>query len=170
MTPQERQMLGDLFERISSTNSGPRDPQAEAFINDAVRAMPYAPYMLAQTVLVQQHALEAAAERIKELEAQAKPRSRAAGNEFSRRARPHPVRRRLVAASAAPRAPSSYDASAYQRGAAGRRRRRSLRAAAAAYAPNAPRRRPGRGARPPSGGGGSFPTRCTPLRASPAAW
>ena len=69
MTPEERQMLADLFERIKAAGSTPRDAQAEAFINDAVRAVPYAPYVLAQTTLVQQHALEAAANRIAELEA-----------------------------------------------------------------------------------------------------
>jgi len=71
MTPQERQMLADLFERVRSTATGARDPEAEAFIGEAVRAQPYAPYVLAQTTLVQQHALEAAAQRIAELEARA---------------------------------------------------------------------------------------------------
>src|ERR1700737_250270 len=70
MTPEERQMLADLFERIKATSGTPRDPEAEAFINDAVRATPFAPYVLSQTVLVQQRALEAAAHRLAELEAQ----------------------------------------------------------------------------------------------------
>ncbi len=69
MTPQERQVLADLFERVRSAAAGPRDAEAEAFIAEAVRAQPYAPYLLAQTALVQQHALEAAAQRIQELEA-----------------------------------------------------------------------------------------------------
>jgi hypothetical protein len=72
MTPEERQMLAGLFERIGSAAATPRDPQAEAFINDAVRSAPYAPYVLAQTVLVQQQALENASRRLAELEAQAK--------------------------------------------------------------------------------------------------
>jgi uncharacterized protein len=58
MTNEERQMLAGLFERIGSTAPNPRDAQAEAFIDDAVRAQPHAPYVLAQTVLVQQQALE----------------------------------------------------------------------------------------------------------------
>ena len=70
MTPDERQMLADLFERIRANAAGPRDAQAEAFINDAVRQQPYGPYILAQTVLVQQQALEAAAQHVAELEAQ----------------------------------------------------------------------------------------------------
>jgi hypothetical protein len=72
MTPEERQMLAGLFERVGSTASTPRDPQAETFIADAVRALPFAPYVLAQTVLVQQQALENASRRLAELEAQAK--------------------------------------------------------------------------------------------------
>ena len=69
MTPEERQMLAGLFERINAAGATQRDAEAEAFINDAVRAAPFAPYVLAQTALVQQHALEAAAHRIAELEA-----------------------------------------------------------------------------------------------------
>jgi uncharacterized protein len=73
MTPEERQMLGGLFQRVNAAAATQRDDEAEAFINDAVRAAPHAPYVLAQTVLVQQHALEAAANRISQLEAAAQP-------------------------------------------------------------------------------------------------
>ncbi len=69
MTPEERQMLAGLFDRVNAAGANTRDPQAETFINDAIRAAPFAPYVLAQTVLVQQHALEAAARHIAELEA-----------------------------------------------------------------------------------------------------
>lgn len=68
MTAEERQMLADLFTRIRAAGATARDAQAEAFITDAVRATPYAPYVMAQTVLVQQQALEAAAKRIQGLE------------------------------------------------------------------------------------------------------
>ncbi len=69
MTPEERQMLGGLFQRVNSAAAAQRDPEAESFINNSVRAAPHAPYVLAQTVLVQQQALEAAANRISQLEA-----------------------------------------------------------------------------------------------------
>jgi hypothetical protein len=72
MTPEERQMLAGLFDRVNSTAGAPRDSQAEAFIADAVRAAPHAPYVLAQTVLVQQQALENASRRLAELEEQVK--------------------------------------------------------------------------------------------------
>ena len=71
MTPEERQMLGGLFQRVNSAAATQRDPEAESFINDAVRIAPHSPYVLAQTVLVQQQALEAAANRISQLEAAA---------------------------------------------------------------------------------------------------
>ncbi len=71
MTPEERQMLAGLFERINAAGAAPRDRDAETFINDAVRGAPFAPYVLAQTVLVQQHALEVASKRISDLEAAA---------------------------------------------------------------------------------------------------
>lgn len=71
MTPEERQMISGLFDRVSQTASAQRDPQAEALINEAVRNQPHAPYVLAQTVLVQQQALEAAAKHIADLEAAA---------------------------------------------------------------------------------------------------
>ncbi len=70
MTPDERQMLSGLFDRIRGASDGPKDREAESFINDAMRATPSAGYVLAQTVLVQQQAVEAAAKRIEELEAQ----------------------------------------------------------------------------------------------------
>jgi uncharacterized protein len=68
MTPEERQLLSGLFDRIRSAGSQPRDRDAEAFIGDAVRQQPYAPYLLSQTVIVQEQALRAANERLQQLE------------------------------------------------------------------------------------------------------
>lgn len=70
MSPEERQLLTGLFERIQSAGANPRDKEAEAFIQDAVKALPYAPYLLAQTTIVQDQALRAANERLQQLEAQ----------------------------------------------------------------------------------------------------
>jgi hypothetical protein len=69
MTPEERQLLAGLFDRIRSTANTPRDLQAEAFIAENVKAVPSAPYYLAQAVLVQEQALAAANQRLQELEA-----------------------------------------------------------------------------------------------------
>ena len=51
MTPEERQMLSGLFDRIRGAASGPKDPEAESFIQDAMRTTPAAGYVMAQTVL-----------------------------------------------------------------------------------------------------------------------
>ncbi|WPP04600.1 DUF2076 domain-containing protein [Methylocella tundrae] len=70
MSPEERQLLTGLFDRIQSAGANPRDKEAEAFIEDAVKALPYAPYLLTQTTIVQDQALRAANDRLQQLEAQ----------------------------------------------------------------------------------------------------
>ncbi len=70
MTPDERQLITGLFERMRPSASQTRDRDAEALIGDQVRAQPYAPYLLSQTVIVQDQALRAANDKIQQLEAQ----------------------------------------------------------------------------------------------------
>ena len=69
MTPQERQLIDDLFDRLSKVESAPRDPDAAAAIAQGLRIAPNAVYALVQTVLVQDEALKRANSRIQELEA-----------------------------------------------------------------------------------------------------
>jgi uncharacterized protein len=68
MTPDERQLITGLFDRMRAFALPQKDREAETLINQAVRAMPDAPYMLVQSVLVQEQALEASNARIQELE------------------------------------------------------------------------------------------------------
>ncbi|MFP5076768.1 DUF2076 domain-containing protein [Rhizobium sp. YIM 134829] len=68
MSPEERQLLTALFDRVKTATATPRDREAEALIADAIRQEPAAPYYLAQAVIVQEKGLEAAAARIEELE------------------------------------------------------------------------------------------------------
>ncbi|KAB2910957.1 MAG: DUF2076 domain-containing protein, partial [Hyphomicrobiaceae bacterium] len=68
MTPDERRLITDLFDRMRSFGAPEKDREAEALINQSVRAVPDAPYMLVQSVLVQEQALEAANSRVQELE------------------------------------------------------------------------------------------------------
>lgn len=68
MTPQERQLVDDLFERLARLESAPRDPDAAAAIAQGQRIAPNALYGLVQTVLVQDEALKRAHDRIQELE------------------------------------------------------------------------------------------------------
>ena len=71
MTPQERQLIDDLFDRLSKLEGSPRDADAEAAIRDGLRRAPNATYALVQTVLVQDEALKLANARIQELEGRA---------------------------------------------------------------------------------------------------
>jgi len=68
MTPQERQLVDDLFDRLSKLEGAPRDPDAAAAIAQGLRSAPNAVYALVQTVLLQDEALKRANSRIQELE------------------------------------------------------------------------------------------------------
>ena len=70
MNSEERQLISGLFDRMKSVGSQGRDRDAEQLINDQVRQQPFAPYLLTQTVLVQDQALRAANDRIQQLEEQ----------------------------------------------------------------------------------------------------
>ena len=82
MTPQERQMVDDLFDRLAKMESAPRDPDATSAIAQGLRAAPNAVYALVQTVLVQDEALKQAHHRIEELEAATAPDQHPAGGGF----------------------------------------------------------------------------------------
>lgn len=71
MQSEERELITGLFGRLQPFESQPRDGEADALIKDSIVRQPAAPYLLVQTVLVQEQALKAAQERIAELEAKA---------------------------------------------------------------------------------------------------
>ena len=71
MQSEERELITGLFGRLQPFESQPRDGEADALIKDFAARQPAAPYLLVQTVLVQEQALKAAQERIAELEARA---------------------------------------------------------------------------------------------------
>ena len=71
MTPQERQLIDDLFDRLAKLESAKRDPEAMSAIMQGLRNAPNAIYALVQTTLVQDEALKRADMRIQELEAAA---------------------------------------------------------------------------------------------------
>jgi uncharacterized protein len=73
MTPQERQLIDDLFDRLSKLESAPRDPDAVAAISQGLHRAPNAVYALVQTVLLQDEALKRANAHIEELESAGAP-------------------------------------------------------------------------------------------------
>lgn len=70
MTPDERQLIADLFERLRSAGAQDKDREADRFISDAMRQTPDAAYLLVQTALANEHYLQQAAQRIEDLQAQ----------------------------------------------------------------------------------------------------
>lgn len=70
MTPEERQILSNLFRNLTLSQELPRDPAAEKFISRSLHQKRHAAYFLSQTVLLHEKSLEIANARIAELEAE----------------------------------------------------------------------------------------------------
>ena len=70
MTPEERQMIANVFDRMRAVGRFEKDRDADAFISQSVRQNPDSAYLLIQSVLVQEQALAGADERIRMLEDQ----------------------------------------------------------------------------------------------------
>jgi hypothetical protein len=82
MTPDEKNLIDGLFGRLKNAeaSAGPKDREADALISQNVAAQPGAPYLLVQTVLVQEHALANAQARIAELEKQVQQPAQPSGS------------------------------------------------------------------------------------------
>ncbi len=70
MTPQEEQLLNSLVERVNQTQLQEKDPDAEGLLNQALGRNQDALYILAQTVLVQNIALDQAKAQVAQLQQQ----------------------------------------------------------------------------------------------------
>ena len=77
LTPEERQAINDLFDRMRANGLAEKDSEAEALINQLIRRTPDSAYMLVQSVLIQEGQIaeyegymDEQEARIKELEAQ----------------------------------------------------------------------------------------------------
>lgn len=70
MTPQERDVIAGIFDRLKQAANQPRDPEAERFIADKLREQPYAPYAMAQAVYVQEQALTNLQAQVEQLQSQ----------------------------------------------------------------------------------------------------
>ncbi|HUC69201.1 MAG TPA: DUF2076 domain-containing protein [Stellaceae bacterium] len=70
MTPQERDLITALLARLRQQGNQPKDAEAEALIRAGMAAQADAPYLLVQTVLIQDLTLHDAERRIAELERQ----------------------------------------------------------------------------------------------------
>jgi hypothetical protein len=70
VTPQEEQLLNSLVERVNQTNLQEKDSDAEALLNRGMNGNADAIYILSQTVLVQNIALEQAKAQVAQLQQQ----------------------------------------------------------------------------------------------------
>jgi hypothetical protein len=84
MEARDRQAIEGLFSRLDTVdrNSPPRDAEADALIRERVSASPNAPYLMAQTIVMQDYALTQAQQRIEELEREAAERPAPGGGGF----------------------------------------------------------------------------------------
>ena len=70
MTPEEKNLISGLFDRLAQANTQAKDAEAEELIHSRVAQNPSAPYLLAQSTLVMQQAVANAQNRIAGLEQQ----------------------------------------------------------------------------------------------------
>lgn len=70
MTPEERQLLTALAERVRSVPAQQKDPEADQFLRNLVQERPDTAYILAQTVIMQDFALRSAQSQIDDLKRQ----------------------------------------------------------------------------------------------------
>ncbi len=70
MTPQEQGMINGLIDRVQKTQLAEKDADAERLLQGSLGRTPDALYILSQTVLVQQYALDQAQQQLSTLKSQ----------------------------------------------------------------------------------------------------
>lgn len=68
MTPDEQKMLEDLANKFAQTPTPPKDAEAEDFIRKRIGSRPDALYLMTQTVLIQNLALQQAQQQLRDLQ------------------------------------------------------------------------------------------------------
>jgi uncharacterized protein len=81
MTPEERNLISGLFDRLGQASTQGKDAEADQLIRSKVAEIPAAPYMLVQSLLVMQQAVANAQSRISALEKQLAERDPAPSNQ-----------------------------------------------------------------------------------------
>jgi uncharacterized protein len=81
MTPEERNLISGLFDRLGQASGQAKDADADQLIRSKVAEVPAAPYLLVQSILVMQQAVTNAQNRIAALEKQLSEMSPAPGTQ-----------------------------------------------------------------------------------------
>jgi hypothetical protein len=92
MTQDERNMLTDLANKIAQTPPPPKDAEAEELIRTKIGSRPDALYLMTQTVLIQDLALQHAQQQIQDLQQQAGSPQLSSGGGFLGQGAPAPPR------------------------------------------------------------------------------
>jgi len=82
MTPQEQNLIEDLFNRLAAQGRQAKDRDADRLIQQLMRDTPDAAYMLVQSAIVYQHQLAESERRIGELEDQLSAGTSSRGGSF----------------------------------------------------------------------------------------
>ena len=82
MTPDERNMLTDLANKIAQTPAPPKDAEAEDFIRTRIGSRPDALYLMTQTVLIQNMALQQAQQQIAQMQQGGGSQGQVSGGSF----------------------------------------------------------------------------------------
>jgi hypothetical protein len=90
MTEDERNMLNDLANKIAQTPPPPKDPEAEDLIRTKIGSRPDALYLMTQTVLIQNLALQHAQQQIQELQQRSGSPQISSGSSFLGQGAPSP--------------------------------------------------------------------------------
>lgn len=104
MNDEERRVIAGIFDRLKQASDQPREPEAERFIAAKIAEQPYAPYVMAQTIFVQEQALASLQRQLEEARAAAEQSRKSSGGFLSSLfggAEPAPPR-------AAPAAPAGF--------------------------------------------------------------
>lgn len=70
MSPEERKIIGGIFDRLRDAAHQPREAEAERYIAERIREQPYAPYAMAQSIYVQEQALANLSQQVEQLQAE----------------------------------------------------------------------------------------------------
>jgi len=82
MTPQEKELIQSVFNRLGAVSGQPKDPEVDALIREQVARLPDAAYGLVQAVIMQEIGLNQAQQQIAALQQQLQQQAPAQSGSF----------------------------------------------------------------------------------------
>jgi hypothetical protein len=69
MSPEEKNVIAGIFDRLKGASAQARDAEAERFIAERIQQQPYAPYVMAQSLYAQEQALNGMQQQMQQMQA-----------------------------------------------------------------------------------------------------